>query len=314
MYLVHWPIILLIGKGTQDIHGAKILWAVIAMVISTLALSIFIELPFRYESFGKISPRSWLLILACATLVAQSVYLLPGAKASSKFQIDLSKPIIYNNNCHLNQRQSALSTNCTWGSTGPKVLLTGDSHAAQWFPALAELAKQNKLVVTSQTKSSCPITFDSVYASGQIDKGCDIWHTNIIKLIRSQKFDYVLISNFDKNNYKYSGSGTGINDFIGAITTGAKVVQLVDTPRPPSDSVACLSANPNSPSACNFRAVASIKYAANIIDPTNWLCSNGECSAVLNGFNTYRDGSHISVATSKYLAPNLYKELLKYNR
>jgi hypothetical protein len=132
--------------------------------------------------------------------------------------LDLSKPIIYTNGCHLDQRHSELNKNCTFGNTGPKVLLVGDSHAAQWFPAFEKLANENKLTFTSQTKSSCPITLDSVYANGQIDKSCDKWHANIVNLIKLNKFDYIIFSNFDHNNYKYSGNN-GINNFISNVGT-----------------------------------------------------------------------------------------------
>ena len=311
LYLVHWPVILLLGNGSQNIHGAKIFIALLAMAIATLLLSTFIELPFRYESFGHISPRNWVIILALGTVIAQAAYLLPGKSGSDKFQLDLSKPIIYTNGCHLDQRHSALNKNCTFGNTGPKVLLVGDSHAAQWFPAFEKLANENKLTFTSQTKSSCPITTDSVYANGQIDKSCDKWHVNIVNLIRNNKFDYLIFSNFDHNNYKYSGNN-GINNFISSIGT-TKVIQLMDTPKPPNDSVACLSANPSNPSTCSFPVQSIIKFRTSAIDPTLWLCTD-ICPAVLNGFNTYRDGSHISVITAKNLSEKLYLELLKYNR
>ena len=148
-------------------------------------------------------------------------------------------------------------------------------------------------------------------ANGQIDKSCDKWHVNIVNLIRNNKFDYLIFSNFDHNNYKYSGNN-GINNFISSIGT-TKVIQLIDTPKPPNDSVACLSANPNNPASCGFPVQSIIKFRTSAIDPTPWLCTD-ICPAVLNGFNTYRDGSHISVITAKNLSEKLYLELLKYNR
>lgn len=83
--------------------------------------------------------------------------------------------------------------------------------------------------------------------------------------------------------------------------------------KPPSDSVACLSANPSTPTTCDFPVQSIIKFRTSSIDPTPWLCTD-ICPAVLNGFNTYRDGSHISVITAKNLSEKLYLELLKYNR
>ena len=314
LYLVHWPIILLFGNGTQQLFGLNNLYAFISMAIATLALTVFVEIPFRYEQFGKISPRKWVAILAIATVAAQAIYFLPGKSAGVKF--DLSKPAVYSNGCHLDQRHSELSRNCTWGASGaPKVLLVGDSHAAQWFPALEKLAKEKKIYLTSQTKSSCPITADSVYAMGLIDKSCDTWHQNILDLINSQEFDFILYSNFDKNNYQFSGDASGVSKFFGLIKSKARVVNIIDTPLPPSDSVACISANPKNLQFCDFDTPNAFKIeGSNSIDPTPWLCHAGTCPAVMDKRNVYRDGSHISVTTAKNLANKLYQELLKYNR
>jgi hypothetical protein len=60
-------------------------FALLTMAIATLLLSIFIELPFRYESFGHISLRNWVVILALGTLIAQSAYLLPGKAVQINF-------------------------------------------------------------------------------------------------------------------------------------------------------------------------------------------------------------------------------------
>lgn len=313
LYLVHWPIILIFGKGTQEIFGLNNFLAFLTMAIATLALTVFIELPFRYERFGKISPRGWVIILALATLLAQSVYLLPSKANAVKF--DLSKPIVYENNCHLDQRHAKLNKKCTWGSAGPKLLLVGDSHAAQWFPALEKLANEKKLIVTSQTKSSCPITANSIMVAGQIDKSCDLWHQNIAKLINTSNFDFILYSNFDKSNYQFVGDASGVSRFFNSVKTTAQVINIIDTPLPPSDSVACLSANSSDIKKCDFDMPNAFKiHAMKSIDPMPWLCHAGICHSVLDGVNTYRDGSHISVTTAKKYSENLYRELLKYNR
>ena len=313
LYLVHWPIILLFGNGTQEILGAKIWLALLCMALATMALTIFIELPFRYERFGKIPPSGWLVILIAATAIAQSVYLIPSRASSVKF--DLSKPIIYSNGCHLDQRSSTLNKNCTWGDSGAKILLVGDSHAAQWFPAFEKLASEKKLTITSQTKSSCPITANSVLAAGQVDKSCDVWHKNIAKLIDSSNFDYVLYSNFDKNNYEFVGDANGVSRFFNSLKSNAQVINIIDTPKPPTDSVACLSANSKDLTKCNFDTPNAFQiHGSKTIDLMPWLCHAGVCPAVMNGVSVYRDGSHISVTTAKNLSQEIYRELLKYYR
>ena len=104
---------------------------------------------------------------------------------------------------------------------------------------------------------------------------------------------------------------------VNSIQTTTHIVQVVDTPKPPSDSAACLSTHLNHVAICNFDAQVNIKIVnpkLSYIDPTSWLCDTKTCFSTLVGFNTYRDGSHISVPTSKFLANNFYKALLSNNR
>jgi hypothetical protein len=307
LYLVHWPIILLLGNGTQNIHGINIVVTLLLMVIATMALSIFIEIPFRNQVFGVISLRGWLVILTLATVIAQLVYLLPG---KSGIALDLSKPAVYTNGCHLDQRHAKLNTNCTWGnSDAQKVLLVGDSHAAQWFPALKKLADGGAINLTSQTKSSCPATLNQVYAAGQIDKSCNTWHQNIINLIKSSNFDYIYFSNFDNYGYRTSSNwNAGIDNFVAIASAKSKVIQILDIPKPPSDLVACLSTNSKNLSACDFAAPRTLRLVnpnVTYLDPTPWLCDVGICSAYKDGVNVYRDGSHLSVTTAEKLSERL---------
>ena len=190
---------------------------------------------------------------------------------------------------------------------------SGDSHAAQWFPALYELAQAKKITLTSATKSSCPLTANTIYASGRANISCDKWHINILDLINNNNFDYIVFSAFDRNNYDIKGKdwGIGVAKFIDQIASKGQIVQLIDTPKPSGDSVACLSIYQKSPQKCDFAPQNPIKIVnpkIKYIDPNPWLCPN-KCIAVTNGVNTYRDGSHISVTTAKKLAGKIEKAL-----
>ena len=69
----------------------------------------------------------------------------------------VKKPIVYDDGCHVNygETKSAL---CTYGSkkAAKTIILYGDSHAAQWFPALEKLAQEKGFRLISLTKSACP--------------------------------------------------------------------------------------------------------------------------------------------------------------
>ena len=314
LYLVHWPVILFFGKGSQELQGVKIWLALLVMAVATLLLSVLIEIPFRYERLGKIPALGWVVILALSTLAVQGIYSIPHTNKGGGVRFDLSKPAIYSNGCHLNQSESAIKESCAWGSTGPKVLLVGDSHAAQWFPAFFKLATENKISLFSATKSSCPITSNIIYVAGKANISCQKWQENLLNFVKAKNFDLIVFSAFDHNNYDVRGANWagGVSKFIDLIYAKNKVIQLIDTPKPYGDSVACLSSNAKNLKACEFPIQKVIKIEnlkVKYIDPTPWLCPN-KCVAVLNGVNTYRDGSHISVSAAEFLAPQIERALL----
>jgi peptidoglycan/LPS O-acetylase OafA/YrhL len=127
----------------------------------------------------------------------------------------------------------------------------------------------------------------------------------------------------------------GLNDFLspllGGAVTSSRIVLLGDTPNPTVNSPACLAKHLSHPQSCDFTYRPSAATTATkalsqqlgilYVDPTKWLCnpspasptktskSPAQCLAVIGGHNTYRDASHISVATSHYLSGTLAKAL-----
>ena len=65
-------------------------------------------------------------------------------------------PVVYSNGCHLGFLQTQPGA-CAFGdpSSATTVVLFGDLHAAQWFPALAQLADADHFRLVSMTKSAC---------------------------------------------------------------------------------------------------------------------------------------------------------------
>ena len=99
----------------------------------------------------------------------------------------------------------------------------------------------------------------------------------------------------------------------------SRVIILGDTPNPPLNSPSCLAKHLTKPSACDFNYVASAattqtkSLASNLgieyLDPISWLCVKNSCPAIFGKHNTYRDASHISVATSLYFSATMAKAL-----
>jgi len=68
-----------------------------------------------------------------------------------------ARPAVYDDGCHANYEQINSGT-CEYGKTDSNkvMVLYGDSHAAQWFPALHEIANRSGYKLISLTKSACP--------------------------------------------------------------------------------------------------------------------------------------------------------------
>ena len=65
------------------------------------------------------------------------------------------------------------------------VVLMGDSHAAQWFPALDALGREQHWRLVSLTKSGCPPAEATIWV-GTFDRAyteCDAWREAAFKRI-----------------------------------------------------------------------------------------------------------------------------------
>ena len=86
------------------------------------------------------------LAAANAAQLAQSVLTtqVPGNLRPSVGKASGDLPTIYTNGCHLDATVTKIPP-CVFGDTAgtQTVALFGDSHAAQWFPALDDIAKRN---------------------------------------------------------------------------------------------------------------------------------------------------------------------------
>ena len=335
LYLIHWPLITVILFKYPNV---SLSWRValipISIAVAYLATNYF-EKPLRFNK--KISLPLWKWASVMVVGAALSTLILGTAAASYKgvtkdLTISTASPIIYSNGCHVPFAQSVPKTNCIYGDATSKIsiVLAGDSHAAQWFPALNALSTKHHWRLISLTKSSCPATILATMRSGIADKNCLIWQQNLISSINTIKPTLVITSAFTESPYPLVQPEkdyaiqwvNGLQGFYSKIVSpNTKELFIGDTPYPRQDEASCLSAHLTKTKMCDFglmRSAASLatmrfiqSSVGTFIDPTGWLCSNGICGATRNGFNTYRDISHLSVPTSENLALQLDARLVK---
>jgi hypothetical protein len=286
----------------------------------------FIEQPIRHK---KIAGKKIYLFFAATTAASLVAGLLISSTASSmisvkgtNYKFDLvevmQKPAIYGDNCHSNYGENE-SGECTYGdlTSSTTIVLYGDSHAAQWFPALEQLANERGFKLISLTKSACP-SVDVPRADQGAYKNihCEQWREKSTARIQEIRPAAVILSSYqhftppsgysDENKWWRDGQKRLLTSLRGA---SDHLIYISDTPRPLRDIPNCLASRDLK--SCNTTEKTPVKIINGFekIDPAPWLCAKS-CPAIQDGYVVYRDASHISVAAALALKPQLEAALI----
>ena len=326
LYLWHWPLLVLPSTYfARPLEVYERILAIIATIVLADLTHRFIEEPFR-----KTKTIPTLVFKRSGVITLVSVLIGTVIIFSSSDKIDVSgingavslaqikaRPLVYDDGCHANYAQTN-SDKCEYADKKSQktMVLYGDSHAAQWFPALIEIASRSGYKLISLTKSACPAV-DTV----RLDQGgfkmsrCKQWRINSIKRIQDINPDVLIMSSFQyfAQPPRFTDREKWWNDGQRKLLTEVKnvsphLIYLTDTPHPLRDIPACLANY--SISKCNTtqRSENLSISGFNIINPNSWLCSR-VCPAVKDGVVAYRDASHISVDIAIALIPRLTQAL-----
>lgn len=278
-------------------------------------------------------PGNATLLAELDALVAANRTLLTDSLATGKVPANLNpslrqvrgdKPAIYDNGCILDPGQ-AVPKDCVYGDAKgtTTIVLYGDSHAAQWFPALRTISEQHGWRLVVMTKKRCP---SAAIPTVEMKQECFTWRDNVVKQIGELKPDLVMMSGYRYRAAGWAGSmspdkawARGLNDTLTAMRPLAKqVLVLGDTPSPKGDAPSCLAGNVRSVSRCVAtrqeairpgRLSAERKVAADhdavFIPTSDWLCTPKKCPVIIGNVLGYRDDSHITSATAALLSPYL---------
>ena len=326
LYLWHWPLLVL-----PSTYFARPL-AIYERTLAIIATIILADLTHRFieEPFRKHKTEPTLVFKRSGVITLVSVLIGTAIIFSSSDKIDVSgingavslaqikaRPLVYDDGCHANYAQTK-SDECIYADTksDKTMVLYGDSHAAQWFPALVEIASRSGYRLISLTKSACP-SVDTV----RLDQGgfkmsrCKQWRINTIKRIQEINPDVLIMSSFQyfAQPPRFTDREKWWNDGQRKLLTEVKnisphLIYITDTPHPLRDIPACLANY--SISKCNTtqRSEDLSISGFNVINPNSWLCSR-VCPAVKDGVVAYRDASHISVDIAIALIPRLTQAL-----
>jgi hypothetical protein len=326
LYLWHWPLLILPSTYlARPLSVFERLIAIFATIVFADLTHRFVEEPYRHK---KILPILVYKRTAYVTVVSVLMGTLIMFTSSDKIDVTginggvslaqiKARPAVYDDGCHANYAQTNSGT-CEYGKTdSDKVMvLYGDSHAAQWFPALHEIAIRSGYKLISLTKSACPsVEVKRRDQGGFKASRCEKWRENTTKRIKEINPDVLIMSSFQyyaqppqfRNRIKWWNDGQ--LQLLKDVKNSAKLlIYITDTPHPVRDIPACLANYSISECNTSERSRNLSISGFNIINPNPWLCSN-VCPAVKDGIVTYRDASHISVDMAIALIPKLEQGL-----
>ncbi|MEV4346321.1 acyltransferase family protein [Actinoplanes sp. NPDC049596] len=249
-------------------------------------------------------------------------------------------PRVYPDGCSVGYFEVEQKSACVYGDpNGAKsIYLIGDSHGAQWFPAVDAIAKKRGVRFVSLTKSGC--LAPSVTIANKVLKRtyteCSTWRSWVIAKIQRDKPDMVIMASngsdegglVDAAGKKVPAAGPADDALWVAgwqstwkqlAAPGRKLVVFLDTPWPWRSAPDCAAENPRDLVKCGRPsnkafyeparraavAAAAKKAGATVVDPAPWFCVKGFCPVVVGNVLVYKDFSHISTYYARTLVPLL---------
>ena len=256
-----------------------------------------------------------------------SVESVPADLSPSLTGADADRPATYDDGCHLDFEEVELPDGCVYGDpdSETEVFLVGDSHAAQWFPALDALASEHGWRLVNRTKSSC--TPVSVHVGSTQHEGefteCWEWKQKVFDEIDSLAPELVVFGtddNAETGPLDVDAWVDGWGTTLERTSAAEQVAVVADSPRATGEAAPeCLALNPDAVRHCvtenhydiamedrREAAFAAQEAAgATVIDTEPWFCLDGKCPFIVEDMLVYRDGHHVSTPYAASLAPLL---------
>lgn len=340
-YLWHWPLLVFAAVRWPQ-HGPLLTAGAVLLSLLLAWLSYrWVENPIRTHPALAGRDRQTvvvavLLALATGAVLTWQMAQLAGRSSPAQQRYVAARddiPAIYPAGCHANFDAVTLPA-CEFGATGSKttVVLFGDSHAAHWFPALEQLARQQHWRLVSLTKSSCPSVEVPVFSKAKRRQyhECDQWRAAMWQRIETLQPALLVLANSSRHGVPAAEWQRGTASSLGRLkTAGIPTALLIDTPRPGFDVPQCLAradwqGRPQQ-QACRFQrsavaaddaAIAAAERAAvaasghgRVLDLTRAICPDEQCSVFSAGQVHYSDNNHLTAGFSRQLAPALQQAL-----
>jgi len=361
-YLWHWPALVFAAVLWGPLTLPAALAVTAASWVPTALSHRWVEEPFRRSKSLVVRPRRGLAFgMACMAVTVVAGVLLatlqpslgtaplaevkgaaaldeqptPQQSASAvrpnPLQAREDRSQMYYDGC-LVGTEGTVSNHCVYGDPEGKrtVVLFGDSHAMQYFPAMEELARKHRWRLIALAKAECTPGANRVVSltTGREYSECEAWREQALRrieasggpttVVMSGATDYTPI---DADGGRPSGKARTAALEAGYVATltrihraGMQTAVIKDPPAAAGDVPSCVSQELENLETCAFRRVrdGSREYdaravrktpGAHLIDVTGEICPADLCRAVIGNALVYRDKSHLSATFALTLSP-----------
>ncbi|WP_159944964.1 MULTISPECIES: acyltransferase family protein [unclassified Nocardiopsis] len=360
LYLWHWPLIVfaLVLTGGERLTLVEALAVAALSVLLAWGTKVWVEDPVRDRGLVR-RGRSALAVatagMVTVAAVSGAVYVRVEQERSVSFDPEVhvgpaalgeahdggpvypppveaedDVPLLYQDDCQGSQSATEPGDPCVFGpeDADTDVAVLGDSHSAQWMPALERIADERGWRLSVYTKSSCAFTGTEVRGpDGGPYTTCDTWNRAVVEELAELRPELVFTSSstvarpaerLSPEEEKTAMAEGMVSLWEEVSRSSGEIIALRDTPRARKDVVECVAAHLEDPSPCERpereafeeadpqeEAARALGGEAHLIDMTDRFCVGGGCPAVIGNVMVYRDAGHITGTYVELLSDDL---------
>ena len=334
-YLWHWPFLVFAATFNEDLgFGIKLLLVLVSLLFAELSYR-WVEDPLRHNSFlSATSFRSIamgvLLASLCGLLAFGWKITHPGWAASSEqgmySEARSQIPSVYKRKCHVSFfKQSPQIKDCTTESSEdqPTIVLYGDSHAAQWYLPLDQIAKDKGWRLISVTKSSCPYYEIAMHNPqlGRMYDECTTWRGRVLDSLDAVDPDLILATSYPHYDLSERQKQVGRQRFIERFSSVSSSIAFIsEIPTPGFDVPVCLARRDWRPSFLSPSCSITLKEADSrivqtgssspVVDVRSKILRDLERDGLTRGnMVLFRDRHHVTTAYSNRFYSIFYNKI-----
>jgi peptidoglycan/LPS O-acetylase OafA/YrhL len=343
LYLWHWPVLTIARNASSNNSLALRAGCIIVAILLAALTHAVVENPIRFHPVLMARPVLSLAVAAMSLTVCMAAFAGWGAallhsQQFRKFHRAVEDaPPLHELGCNADIQPKL----CFFGETFRPVLtavLFGDSHAAQWFQPLKDIAETNRWKLITMVKVGCSPMYINTYrpANAAENPICDQWRTLTLAKIREMRPDMVILTSSSQYPALNDPSrlvdlsdweGGARRTFLALAQAETNIRFIRDTPHADYDVPSCLAqrewnGRATCPPLLRSRALdvdvykAETRAAANVagvrfVDLSDAIFHGDQCTPEQGDLVLFRDGDHMTGTFAASLAGPLQKQLME---